>query len=74
MQNDENIYLEKTRILYNDWYDNEGGDNIPKKQATINALKDYVKGEVMQGDKQYAEQGIDITIILGADYEVFLVK
>jgi len=70
----ENEYLGKSRIVYNDWDEDKNGKVSPKRSATLNALRGYVKGDISQGDKAYAEQGIDISIILGEDYDVFLVK
>jgi len=72
--NGENKYLDKSKIVYNDWDENDDGAIFPKRQLTLNALKDYVKGDIARGDKAYAEQGIEISIVLGADYDVFLVK
>lgn len=70
----ENEYLEKTKIVFNDWEEGANGEIVPKRRLTLDALKDYVKGDISQGDKAYAEQGIDISIVLGSDYDVFLVK
>lgn len=78
-------YLEQSVIEYYDYAQDSNGLITPKYQATINALDAYVKGDDVPSEKAYLlseevgkkvyEGGkANLSIVLGDDYDVFLVK
>ena len=84
-ENDEKAYLEQSEILYHDYTENNDGLIQPKHQSTLNALDGFVKGitraskdsfPVLEEKHQKVYEGgrYDISIVLGEDYDVFLVK
>lgn len=64
--------IEKSYIQYHRWQVDADGGIQPDHQAHIAALATFVKGEVIPTDEP-AEEGedIDMTIVLGADYEIY---
>ncbi len=83
--NEEKKYLEASVIEYHDYTQGLDGLTLPKYQSTINALDAYVKGDDFPSEKAYllSEEGgqkvyeggqTNLSIVLGDDYDVFLVK
>lgn len=72
--NDEKKYLDKSIIFYYDWQEDKDFVVTPAYQATLDALSGFVKAESLPGDPLDAGYGADITIVLGEDYDVFLVN
>jgi len=68
---EERKYIEKSFIRYNHWEVDMEGNVIAKHQSTLDALEAFVKGEPIPSDEgEVTPADIDISIILGADYEV----
>ena len=83
--NDEKAYLDKSLIEYYDYTEETGGLVEPKYEATLVALDGFVKADEKaslkarlvseEGHKKVYEGGLaNISIILGDDYDVFLVN
>ncbi|MDH5596816.1 MAG: LCP family protein [Candidatus Peregrinibacteria bacterium] len=81
----EKKYLERSLIQYTDYIEGKDGLVEPIHQGTLSALQGFVKGAALpsgeshlvseeHGKKTYDGGRYDITIILGEDYDVFLVK
>lgn len=81
----EKAYLEEGIIEYHDYTEDRQGLTQPKYTVALNALDGFVKagkrasrgaylvGEE-RGTKTYQTDGMNISIILGDDYDVFLVN
>jgi LCP family protein required for cell wall assembly len=78
-------YLEESVIYYYDYTEDKDGTIHPTHQSTLDALEKFVKGVPLpapdamlvseeKGKKVYAGQGIKLSIVLGDDYDVFLVN
>jgi LCP family protein required for cell wall assembly len=78
-------YLERSLIEYHDYTEGEDGLVTPRHQSTLNALEGFVKAAALpsrnsflmseeQGEKVYEGGKADLSIILGDDYDVFLVN
>ena len=83
--NDEKTYLEKSLVEYYDYTEKEGGLVQPKYESTLVALDGFVKADeraslkahsstLEDGTKVYEGGRRNISIILGSDYDVFLVN
>lgn len=83
--NDEKAYLEKSRIEYYDYTEDTDGLVQPKYMATLNVLDSFVRADeraslnaylvTEEGGKKVYEGGnYNLSIILGDDYDVFLVN
>ena len=72
--NGEKKYLPKSAIFYYDWEEDKDKNILPKYQTTLNALEGFVKASPLPDDRMNATPGIDLSIVLGEDYDVFLVK
>ncbi len=83
--NEGKAYLEESMIEYHDYTENNQGLIQPKYQATLNALDGFVKANQKasrstylvpdeDGNKVYEGARINLSIILGDDYDVFLVN
>ncbi len=81
----EKKYLNSSVIYYYDYEEDKHGAITPKYQHVINALEGFVNGSPLpssyaylitdeKNKKIYEGQGIHLSIVLGDDYEVFLVK
>jgi LCP family protein required for cell wall assembly len=84
-ENDEKTYLQESTIIYHDYTEKDDGLIQPKHQSTLNALDGFVKGYTRASrhsfpitedkhEKVYEGGRYDISIVLGDDYDVFLVK
>lgn len=84
-ENGNKAYLDESLIEYHDYTEDQAGLTEPKYQSTLNALDGFVKaGERASregylvgeehGTKTYQTDGTNISIILGDDYDVFLVN
>jgi len=84
-EGDEKAYLEESLIKYHDYSEDRFGMVRPVHQSTLNALNGFVRGNTIASndsfmntdskDMTYYEGGrFDISIVLGDDYDVFLVK
>jgi len=82
---DEKAYLEESRIDYYDYTEDTGGLVRPKYMTTLNALDGFVKADERasnsaylmteeDGKKVYEGGRYNLSIILGDDYDVFLVN
>ncbi len=67
----ERKYIEKSFIRYNNWEVDADGNVIARDQSTLDVLADFVKGEPIPIDESQAESDVDISIVLGADYEMY---
>lgn len=83
--NDEKAYSETSFIEYHDYTEDANGLIQPKYQTTLNALDGFVKASQKasigvykmpdeDGNKVYEGGQINLSIILGDDYDVFLVN
>ncbi len=82
--NGEKEYLKESVIEYHDYTEDETGLIKAKYQSTLNALDAFVKGRKTasssylttkeEGKKVYEGGKYNISIILGEDYDVFLVN
>ncbi len=70
----EKKYLEKSIILYYDWEEDKNNNVTPTYQSTLKALESFVKASAMPESKGNFVPDADISIILGDDYDVYLVK
>lgn len=81
----EKAYLEESRIDYYDYTEDTGGLVRPKYSDTMNALGGFVKADERAstsayltteegGQKVYEAGRYNLSIILGEDYDVFLVN
>jgi len=84
-ENNEKAYLDESLITYHDYSEDRFGMIRPVHQSTLNALNGFVKANTLPSkdsymntdskDMTYYEGGrFDISITLGNDYDVFLVK
>ena len=67
----EKKYVEKSFIRYDSWEADNDGNVIADHQSTLDALADFVKGEPIPNDEIMTENEVDISIVLGTDYEVY---
>jgi LCP family protein required for cell wall assembly len=73
--NKERSYSEKTIIRYYDWHEDSEGNKIPDYSVFISAIQDFVRdAELVPADPTLRRNGISASIILGNDYNVFLVN
>lgn len=70
----EKKYLDKSIILYYDWEESENNNVTPVHQETLDALSSFVKASAIPERREPFVGKADISIILGDDYDVFLVK
>lgn len=70
----EKKFLDESVIFYYDWTQDRDNNVIPDYKAAIDALLTFVRAIPMPGDPVYADQGVDISIVLGKDYEVYAVN
>jgi len=66
-------YIDKSVIFYYNWEEDKNFNVTPLYQATLNALEDFVVAEAIPGDKESAPEA-DLSIVLGEDYDVYLVN
>jgi hypothetical protein len=82
---DEKAYLEESMIEYHDYQEDSHGLIKPKYQATLNALDGFVVARERASndafligeegrDKVYEGGSVNLSIVLGDDYDVFLVN
>ncbi|MBU1017407.1 LCP family protein [Patescibacteria group bacterium] len=64
-------YVEKSFIRYNHWEVDAEGNVIPRDQSTLDALSNFVKGEFIPSSQSQPEDEVDISIVLGKDYEIY---
>ncbi len=67
----ERKYVEKSFIQYNHWEVEADGNVAAKHQSTIEALDKFIKGEPIPSSEPVDEGDVDISIVLGADYQIF---
>lgn len=67
----ERKYVEKSFIRYSNWEVDADGNVIARDKSTLNALADFVKGEPIPSDETQTDDQVDISIVLGADYEMY---
>ena len=80
----ERAYLNESRIEYSDWTEAKNGKNSPKFQSTLDVLRDFIQAPIVASpasqmlpvdpedkrpEKIFEGSGINVTIILGEDYE-----
>ena len=70
----ERSFQEKSVIRYYNWEEGKDSNVIPKNPALLEALAGFVKAEAVPADPTSNKSGVDATIILGNDYDVFLVN
>lgn len=70
----EKKYIDKSVIFYYDWEEDKNSNVTPLYQATLNALEDFVVAEAIPGDKGSFAHEADLSIVLGDDYDVYLVN
>jgi LCP family protein required for cell wall assembly len=66
-------YIDKSVIFYYNWEEDKNFNVTPLYQAALNALEDFVVAEAIPGDKESAPEA-DLSIVLGEDYDVYLVN
>lgn len=67
----ERKYIEKSFIQYNHWEVDPEGIVIARDQSTLDALEMFVKGQPIPSEDPITDNGVDISIVMGADYEVY---
>lgn len=67
----ERKYVEKSFIHYNDWEVEANGNVLAKHQSALDALSKFIKGEPIPSSEPITEGDVDISIVLGADYEFY---
>ena len=67
-------YIDKSVIFYYDWEEDKDFNVTPLHQATLNALEDFVVAEAIPRDKESFALEADLSIVLGDDYDVYLVN
>lgn len=83
--NDEKAYLEESLVEYYDYTEEAGGLVQPKYMTTLNVLDSFVRADERaslraylvteeDGKKVYEGGRVNLSIILGDDYDVFLVN
>jgi LCP family protein required for cell wall assembly len=72
-ENGDKKYLDKSVIFYYDWEEDKDHNVTPLYQATLNALEDFVVAEAIPENRETFAPEADISIVLGADYDVFYV-
>ena len=81
----EKEYLENSLMEYHDYTQKKDGLVLPRYETTINALDGFVKAKDVasntayllsedKNEKVYENSGINLSIVMGEDYDVFLVK
>ncbi|MBU0577544.1 LCP family protein [Patescibacteria group bacterium] len=70
----EREYLEESAVLYYSWEKTEDNVITSVHQGTIDALKYFVNTVAMPADKQPFTPDVGISIILGDDYDVYMVN
>jgi polyisoprenyl-teichoic acid--peptidoglycan teichoic acid transferase len=66
-------YLDKSAIFYYNWEEDKNHNVTPLYQAALNALAGFVKAEAVPESREAFTANADISIVLGEDYDVFLV-
>ena len=72
-EEEEKKYIDKSVIFYYDWEEDKDLNVTPLHQATLEALEGFVVAEAIPQNRNTSIPGPDISIILGEDYDVFLV-
>ena len=67
----EKKYAEKSYIRYTSWEVDKDGNVIASHRPTLDTLADFVKGEAVPSDELRTDEQVDISIVLGEDYEVY---
>ena len=70
-KDDEKKLVEKSFMRYTSWEVDKDGNVIANHQSTLDALADFVKGEAIPSDELRTDEQADISIVLGADHEVY---
>ncbi|MBU0727996.1 LCP family protein [Patescibacteria group bacterium] len=70
----EKKYIDKSVIFYYEWEEDKNSVITAKYQSTLDVLNGFMKAESLPGDSLDAGYNANLTIILGEDYDVFLVK
>ncbi|MBN2087639.1 LCP family protein [Candidatus Peregrinibacteria bacterium] len=73
-KNGDKKYLDKSIILYYDWEEDKDLNVKPLYQPTLNALSTFVKASAMPESRTSFTPDVDISIVLGDDYDVFNVN
>ena len=73
-KNGDKKYLEKSIILYYDWEEDKNNNVTPYHLATLKALESFVSASAIPERRESFVPNADISIILGDDYDVYLVK
>jgi LCP family protein required for cell wall assembly len=67
-------YIDKSVIFYYDWEEDKDFNVTPLYQTTLKALEGFVVAEAIPENRDLSASGPDISIVLGDDYDVFLVN
>ena len=66
--------IDESIIYYYDWEEDKDGVVVAKYQDTLNALDKFVRANPLPGNSLESFRNVDISIVLGKDYEVYNVK
>jgi len=72
-EEEEKKYIDKSVIFYYDWEEDKDLNVTPLHQATLKALEGFVVAEAIPENRDPSVSGPEISIVLGEDYDVFLV-
>lgn len=68
----DRVFSAETVIRYYDWTADDKGQITPKNPVFLEALQEFIKGKLTPADPTLSH-GAAATVILGDDYDVFLV-
>lgn len=73
-ENGEKKYIDKSVIFYYDWEEDKNFNVTPLYKSTLDALENFVVAEAIPQGRGSVNPEIDFSIVLGDDYDIYLVN